>query len=398
MKKNLTLIALLASFLAGHAQNTQQINLLKPPASPVAQLLNFAPSAIEKPTDLSSLWLSVKNSTSDLTKLPNSYAIDLSPAQLFRSSDLALSDLNSHEERDVLWQSLVFSTAIKQFEDSTTRNKYYQTGLGLKISLIRPSWSDTTVKAFKSLKATEDKIVAIVTEVTAELQSDDGVAAMSHLREQALRQHGQGSAEYAEANKNYQDYWQKRFTSIVAQREAELDQALKDQASKFTIERVGWSLDLAGGFTASFPTNMLNYSIANKAGAWLTGGYNGGNNALTVLAIARYLYQPDSIYADATGKVPTSKISTFDAGASVIYTSKNGKFNWSLEAIYRSVLNKNVIPSSWRAVTNLSYNVGTNQQLSLNFGRDFDGASEMGGNVIAGINFVLGLGGAKAIK
>jgi hypothetical protein len=398
MRKLFLTFAFLNALFQLRAQNSEQINLLKAPASPVAQLLNFAPSAIERPTDLSSLWLSVKNSSSDLTKLPNCYAVDLSLAEITKSSDLALTSLKSKNEGDVLWQSLVISTAIKQFQDSTTKKSYYQTGSGVKISIIRAPWSDNTNSEFKDLKAAEDDIVRLVTEVTAELKIDSGVTALKVLRQQAWDKYGEQSPEYAKANATFQTYIQKRYSELKADKEASLAQTLKDKASKFTLERKGWSLDLAGGFTASFPTNMLSYSIANKAGVWLTGGYSGGNNAFSILGIARYLYQPDSIYADSTGKIPTSKINTFDAGTSVNYTSKNGKFNFSVEAIYRSVLNKNVVPSSWRVVTNISYNVGTNQQLAVNFGRDFDGASETGGNLIAGINYVLGLGGGKAIK
>jgi hypothetical protein len=398
MRKLFLFFAFLTTLFRVRAQNSEQINLLKAPASPVAQLLNFAPSAIERPTDLSSLWLSVKNSAGDLTKLPNCYAVDLSLAEITKSSDLALSSLQSKDERDVLWQSLVLSTAIKQFQDSSTKKSYYQTGFGVKVSIIRAPWSDNTSSAFKELKAAEDDIVKLVTDVTAELKADSGVVALFVLRKQALEAHGQDSPEYAKANATYQTYYQKRYSELKADREASLAQTLKDKASKFTLERKGWFLDLAGGVTASFPTNTLSYSIANKAGAWLTGGYSGGNNALSVLGIARYLYQPDSIYADKTGKIPTSKMHTFDGGASVSYTSKNGKFNFSAEAIYRSVLTKNVLPSSWRVVTNICYNVGANQQLAVNFGRDFDGASETGGNLIAGINYVLGLGGAKGIK
>src|ERR1700677_465240 len=100
MRKLFLTFAFLNALFQLRAQNSEQINLLKAPASPVAQLLNFAPSAIERPTDLSSLWLSVKNSSSDLTKPPNCYAVDLSLAEITKSSDLALTSLKSKNEGD----------------------------------------------------------------------------------------------------------------------------------------------------------------------------------------------------------------------------------------------------------------------------------------------------------
>jgi hypothetical protein len=70
----------------------------------------------------------------------------------------------------------------------------------------------------------------------------------------------------------------------------------------------------------------------------------------------------------------------------------------ALEGVYRSVLNQHSsVTPSWHIVLNASYNLGDNKLISLNFGRDFNGALESGGNLIAGINLILGFGGAKTI-
>src|SRR5262245_41263667 len=75
------------------APKEQGVDLLKAPASPAAQLLNIAPAAIERPTDLSSFWLSISNTTSNLNKLPTYYAFDISPAALF-GRPISLKDLS----------------------------------------------------------------------------------------------------------------------------------------------------------------------------------------------------------------------------------------------------------------------------------------------------------------
>ena len=80
MKKLIVLFAMVirCSFIVGQeTEPTEEgVDLLKAPSSPAAQLLNFAHNSIERPTDLSSFWLSINNATSNFTQLPTSYAVD----------------------------------------------------------------------------------------------------------------------------------------------------------------------------------------------------------------------------------------------------------------------------------------------------------------------------------
>jgi hypothetical protein len=169
---------------------------------------------------------------------------------------------------------------------------------------------------------------------------------------------------------------------------------LKTAANKFKIERRGWFLDFAGGFAWDFPHDTYDSGALNKAGAWLTGGYeNDSTNGWSILGIARYLYQPNTIFADTTGKVSSKNVSTFDGGARLIY-SVNNKFSASCEGLYRSVLNKNAtINPSWRVVFNFSYDVGFNQKMTLSLGKDFDNTLVKQGNLISALNFIAGFGG-----
>jgi len=62
----------------------------------------------------------------------------------------------------------------------------------------------------------------------------------------------------------------------------------------------------------------------------------------------RYLYQPSKIFADESNVLQTNDISTLDAGAKAYLNALKGRFTLSAEAIYRSVLNKDLIDPSWR--------------------------------------------------
>jgi len=114
-----------------------------------------------------------------------------------------------------------------------------------------------------------------------------------------------------------------------------------------------------------------------------------------VLAIGRYLFQPDKIFADTTGNLLTSNISTLDFGAKMVGKGMDGKLVVSAEGLYRSVLNKDVIDPTWRLVFNASYDIGKSQALTFSVGKNFDGTVTKGGNLIAALNFIAGFGGNK---
>ncbi|WP_315820489.1 hypothetical protein [Paraflavitalea speifideaquila] len=113
--------------------------------------------------------------------------------------------------------------------------------------------------------------------------------------------------------------------------------------------------------------------------------------------IARYLYQPNAIFADPAGKLSTDKVSTFDAGARFLLSALNDKLNLSGEALYRSILGNSELDPSWRLIFNAEYDIGKNRRLTFSFGRNFDGTISKGGNLIAAINFIAGFGGERKI-
>jgi hypothetical protein len=401
MEKKL-IVLLCFAFIAYRAtcQDTMVVNLLKAPVSPVSQLLNFAPSIIEKPSDIPALWLSIQNSTSNLSKFPNSYAIDLSPAEIFKSKDQTLESLRRDSAKPfrAIGQTFVLSFGFQSFTDSTTQTTYPKLGLGFKTSIIRARWDASTNEMYNALIHKQDTVLDLSIQSRVLTQKDTAIIGLrSKLKAMAL-QHGQNTPAYRSLDSLLIATESQKDSINYLKLENNISSRIKISASKFAITRHGWSLDLAGGFTAAFPSNNINYSVANNAGVWLTGGYLGIKKVLSILAIARYLYQPDSIFAAVSDKVPTAKVSTFDAGLSLNITSVDTKLNMALEGIYRSVLNKNTpVAPSWHVVVSASYNLGNNKLIGFNFGRDFDGVLSTGGNLIAGINLILGFGGGKSI-
>ena len=169
---------------------------------------------------------------------------------------------------------------------------------------------------------------------------------------------------------------------------------LEKEAASFKIERFGFFIDFAGGVSLEYINRTFNNSRVYNAGAWLTFGAN-YQNGLSVMGITRFLQNPGKVFADDQGVLKNQDVSTFDAGARIIYSAAGTRFSASTEAIYRSVLTKNTIDPSWRWVLNAEYDIGNNQRLTFFFGRAFNGATTKDGNVIAALNFLKGLGNRR---
>lgn len=382
--------------------STQGLDLLKSPSSPAGQLLGFAPNAIERPTDLPAFWLSIANASNDLTKLPSGYAVDFSPAALFGTGRPLLKNLQSRKTGDVMWQTLSVSLGFRSQEDSLTNTSFYRAGVGVKFSIVRPNWTSATHDKYKRMKALQKELTKAVLTVQERVEADTVYKRVfnDYLAARDTRPRDMDRVDLLDSIVGaVNDSLFNIFSAqdIINNKSNNTYEALRSSAREFTIERQGFFLDFAGGFAARFPTNEFGYSIADNAGAWLTGGYEGGNQKLSIYGIGRYLYQPETIFADSTGQIPTKRISTFDAGLRALYASKDDRFNFSFESIYRSVLNKSIVDPSWRLVFSAEYDLGFNQKISFNFGRDFNGVITKGGNLIAAINLIAGFGAKKLI-
>lgn len=401
MKTIHTLICTLAITTAGAqtSDSTTSLDVLRSPANAAFNLLGISPSSIERPTDLNAFRVSVQSASGNFSQLPSDYAVELAPATIFKSKSQTLSTFNRKEFKYVFPQSLSLSLGLthgnRDDKETTDSGSFIKVGIGVKFSIIRPHWSSKTENLYQELRSAQRahhqsyRNAELQNARIAELEQD-----YSDVEQSAV-----SDAEKERARKQIVD----RMTAVrdsihTAYYDTSGFKRLNEAAKNFKVERPGDFLDFAAGIALDFPDNRFNYSLTSKAGAWLTGGYDGGNNGVSVLAIARYLYQPDKIFADTAGKLDTAHISTFDAGARLLLTKLEGKLTLSAEGIYRSVLNKNTIDPNWRFTLNTEYDIGHGKKLTLALGKNFDGSISKSGNIIAALNFIAGFGSIKKLQ
>jgi hypothetical protein len=395
--KNIPLLIMLFMVLAARTQSIDttkiKLDLLRAPSSPAANLLGFAISDIEKPSDVSDFMLTLQSATSSNSLFPSNYAVDLAPFWLFRAKGLTTDKFNTGKFSDNFKQTFVISTAIRNADSSSdfNSNNLYNS-VGTKFSIVRGKLSNKTVAVLESIHELQKEIAGgLNLDLSERLETDSAYQSLKKARQKKLTEtqnpdHPEVLAISAKMEKR-----QELVKINILQSYTEQLASLQKEALSFKVERFGFFVDFAGGLSLEYINRTFNNSRVYNAGAWLTFGAN-YHYGLTILGIARYFQNPDKVFANNAGSLETANISMFDAGARIIYSHPGSSFSISTEAIYRSILSKNTIDPTWRWVLNAEYEIGNNQRLSFMFGRNFNGTTSTDGNVIAALNFLKGLG------
>ncbi|BAV10081.1 hypothetical protein [Filimonas lacunae] len=384
------------------AQDTTiNLDLLKAPASPGANLLGFATSDIEKPTDISAFMLSLQSATGSFSKLPSNYAIDLAPYWLLsKRTDFTTAGLAKTDFKNVFKQTLVVSLAIRNPEDSslsTFRAGNTYGAIGFKFSLVRPAYDKETTRRLNHIWAVQYSINRSRSEALRKWRENDPEYTRLYKQRSYMLDTAKDKLAFTESQ---------AYKTISDSINAVVDQfnnddfkkydlkALKDSAASFVLNRQGWSWDVAGGISAAFMDKRFDSSNVHNAGVWTTFGYTDKKGS-SLLGIVRYLYNPSQVFAKDNEPNTEEKLSTLDYGVRYIYANEASKFSASMEALYRSVVSGSSIKPSWRLIFNADYAIWKNQKLTFSFGRNFDGVVSKGGNLVAALSFLTGFGNKR---
>ncbi|HOZ79943.1 MAG TPA: hypothetical protein PLY34_18235 [Ferruginibacter sp.] len=410
MKKLIVIILLLLNYYVyGQVVDTSQLSLkldlLKAPVSPASNLLGFAVSDIDKPTDVSDFMVSLQSATGAFTKLPTNYAIDIAPFLLFSKDTGKSRKLNSGNN---IRQNLVLSFAYKNPDSTeTTLNKTNAyAGFGFKVSILKGHYDKNTIRGFNKiqhvkLKAIQDEVLNDMSKLQEEMDRDPELVAMEEKRRRMfLDADGKALAvdkklavmqtlEYKKIDVAINEAYLKLATELAQDK---YDDTLKKVASTFQVERIGWSLDLAGGISAEFVNKNFDNSRVHNAGLWISGGY-AGKTGVSILGLARFLHNPDQVVPkDSVTELANN--TNWDAGARLIYSKPQSKFSASLECISRWS-SAAAVGQTWRLVFNADYALWDNQKLTFSFGRNYDGTIAKDGNLVAALSFLTGFGNRR---
>lgn len=376
------------------------INFLKAPASPAANLLGTAPTEIQTPSDPGALVASFQNATNNLTSLPKSFAVDIAPFWFFGGRNRTFSEYNSNKLKNNLKQSLVVSIA---FRDSSSALKGYKSnsmiGFGFKVSLSRGrSNAEADIARFNQLANTIDSLINFDIDQDPRLMRLNAEADSLQLA---------GKSAEAQSKRNEARLLEESIKPTLLasiNTKARIEATLKTQESF----RTGFKWDVAGGFSYRYPLNSIDSATFFRGGLWTTFGWEGAskdkNGQWSALFMLRGLQNPNQPWADAKGILKgKSGVTTGDIGFKTSYVNiSKHTIAATIEILYRSILSKqdekSLIAPSWRAAFNANYEVNKNIVLSLAIGRDFDGSISKSGNVFAFLNLITAFGSGTSIS
>jgi hypothetical protein len=433
-------------------QEEETIDLLKAPASPGSNMLGIAPEEIQRPTDLTSFMVSLRQASNGFTQLPANYSIDLAPCWLFPGkgrhgslSSMVLRDTTDNDVREQgtsgwgrMWQSLVVSTAVANLgsteEVATLDNT--KAGFGLKLSLVTPKVDDATATSFKAFtdlleetvvldgayldtvlnrdpvySSSRDSAAALTTRLGALRKQRDELDAL-RLQHLDAPQHFRDSLAVlsevlsreivlATAERSmHRDRQQARKAEMrdLLDRDAHEDRTkrLQEMASGLTIEREGLFLDLSAGLAIEFVDRDFDNGQFRKGGLWFSGGYTCPGFTLT--GLTRTLWgAPVEVMGDDSTLAMEDPVDT-DIGLGLAYDKVGSKFAISGEFLMRWNTLGTTTTDTWRLVANAAYSFQENKALTFTFGRNFDGTTTEGGNLVAALNLLLGFGGGKKVE
>lgn len=207
---------------------------------------------------------------------------------------------------------------------------------------------------------------------------------------------GEATEEQAAVLTSLLDLLAARTEAVTTDSLKALRAPIQEQLAKTRLRRTGFKLDVAAGVSLDFPDRSTLDSDVTRGGGWLTGGYewDGG----VALGVARHLWAPSD-----TGS------NSFDLGGRLDFD--NDRFTLSFETVHRwrtEVETMDFVPlalsgdpnapitqiavgdCTWRVSGGVDYEMGQNKTLSFTFGRNFSG--ERSSNLIAALNFLVGLG------
>lgn len=370
-----------------------QYNLLQVSGSAAGDLLGLTPGLIQTPSSPTNFLVRIANTTQDFNSLP-AFGLDFAPAWIYGGSKIKYEDFSSNKLLDNIWQSLTISAAVNP---TTYPDTFTQIAGGIKVALLRGK----VPKKIDSLYNISNRVLAMH---YATLDSLDQVAQQDSIiqdytkKMKALAAAGkQNSKEYKRLQEKAKSRHRLKFKMATSSMKQNLD-SLAAHAKQINFSRYGFKCDLSIGASANYLDNLFENGALGNVGAWLTGGYE-MQSGTSLMGHAKYLYH-NPVDIDTLNGI---NYSSFDLGAKLNFPDSKGKFSFSVEAVYRQILDDAAMPnSSWGITATVNYKLPPLSSyvpstiLSFSFGRGFDGDFTGGQPIIAGLHFFKGFGHSRS--
>jgi hypothetical protein len=315
---------------------------LKAPSSPAFVLLGVEPTSVERPETPKALIVDLVSTLQESQGIPKDYALALAPYWLKDHPDLTYNQYFTTNP----WQNLLHTLSISlashrpeddQETDAADTSEEFQdpaVGIGFRGMLIGGRAPKDLDSAVKDL----EKALGAVLDCENDCE--------------------------------------------------EVEQAARDAAAKvqeINVQRVGFTLDVAGGAVWDFPEEKVDQRRMQRWGAWITPAYrfasSSGKSSIDALAVLRYIRKKQN-HED-----------TIDLGGRLIWHYND---DLALSAEYVQRRNEGTAEteaeSTDRLVGLIEYRLTDNLFLVASYGEDFAMDDEDSGTLVSTLGLKFGLG------
>lgn len=390
-------LTFISNQLFSQDDETISLDLLRTPSSPGFTILGINPTEVDRPNTTTDFMANIQNTSKNFTEFPRSYSIEMSPAWLFCSGLMKKwGDFKSNKLRENILQSLTVSFATTS--DSKDSIEFTNLGMGIKFSIFRGE-IDEEFGNYKGemdiLRSDLGKIHEIILKSIDTVYNNDTI--LIKMRKEALT-----TPDPEVLEKKIQDRQKYLLDSLDLLKKDfkdslynldKLANNVKETVSNLKYRRIGLKMDFAGGLALNFPYENFDSLKVFRWGAWLNTGYE-WQSGWSIFLLGRYLRNIDRSIIDDSNNVLIKSFGNLDVGGSIYFDNLFG-FTISGELIYRHYQDVDNVKAKYKASLNVSYELAKNKLLTFTFGRDFEGNTETGGNVIAALNLALGFGSLR---
>lgn len=402
--KNCIQLIVFIFFITSNVSAQKEINIedLKTPNSPGFQILDIAPTSIERPVNPKALAVSLLSLTSSGTVIPKNFAMEISPYWYTKSDNASVYQylsINTENKETSDFSGILRKMSISiasVFSDSTSGSLIKNTNyisFGVRTNLFTYRTAAQNEKLQQSLKNITEKI--------KEIKSND----VEKKKLLGLR------VKYRNDLNNEPDQDKKAvIISKIASIETQIDNLIEaspeemekkldadedvQKNMKLLKEFPLFQLDGAFAYSEAIPGNKYENNRFNRSGFWFNASLNAFSidkekleDNLSILGTLRFI-RDNALVENTLDEFKKNK--AFDYGFKAEYTVKD--FSISIEYLKREYSGNSALNSE-RTVGVLEYKLNDNLYFTGTYGKNFGQENNL--FTLFGINYGFGKSSLK---
>ena len=356
--------ACLASAPSTRAQEIPEFNKLRTSTSPAFILLGITPAEVDRPSVPASFAASVLQQTEMFTSgLPKAFAAELAPYWMVPHPGLTLTKYR-HSGAASLYRNVTISLATTDSSGPGVgapagNTSFRRLGFGVRTTLV-PGDSGPPPPCINEVNAAATALSGVIGARVARAIASVTLSAQDAIAIEAFK-----TSIYPAALASLPLAQRKALTELV------------QSCTKDLSVRRGFSMDIAGGMAARFPSGTVDSGRVSTAGVWLTPALLGESFSHIVVVRGRW----DDLDTDSSS-------TALDLGARSIYAWD--RFASSVELVNRAERRRGATSDFVRASVIFDVRLVGDYWVNLSFGKDFDARKRQSLIALIGFQWQLG--------